>query len=91
MLKVQQGDHDQKVIRVILDQKETKNDRGLKGHTGAQGLREIRVTKEILVYKAQRVILVHKGSPGSGAAWHQGPKGDKGDIGSQGQKGDTAP
>ena len=68
-----------------------KNDRRLKGHTGAQGLREIRVTKEILVYKAQRVILVHKGSPGSGAAWHQGPKGDKGDIGSQGQKGDTAP
>ena len=59
-MKDQQGNKDQKVIRAILVQNRDKGDRDLKGDNGAQGLREMRVTKEILVHEAPKVILVRK-------------------------------
>ena len=61
MLKDQQGNKDQKLKRAILVQKKDKGDRGQKGDTDAQRLGEMRVTKEILVHEAPRVILVYKG------------------------------
>ena len=61
VLKDQEGNKDQKLKRAILVQKRDKGDRGQKGDTDAQRLGEMRVTKEILMHEAPRVILVDKG------------------------------